>query len=56
MSGIGTFDWMKDGNLAIANAVGIDLDELPVTPDRVVEALVEKRRKARRNTLRKVAS
>ncbi len=41
---------------AIANAVGIDLDELPVTPDRVVEALVEKRRKARRDALRKAAS
>ena len=41
---------------AIANAVGIDLDELPVTPDRVVEALIERRRKARRDALRKVAS
>ena len=41
---------------AIANAVGIDLDELPVTPDRVVEALTEKRRKARRDALRKAAS
>ena len=41
---------------AIANAVGIELDELPVTPDRVVEALVERRRKARRDALRKVAS
>jgi 4-hydroxybenzoyl-CoA reductase subunit alpha len=41
---------------AIANAVGIDLDHLPVTPDRVVEALVERRRKARRDAMRKVAS
>src|SRR5581483_12462192 len=28
---------------AIANAIGIDLDELPVTPDRVMDALVERR-------------
>ena len=41
---------------AIANAVGIDLDELPVTPDRVLEALVERRRKARRDAMRKAAS
>jgi 4-hydroxybenzoyl-CoA reductase subunit alpha len=41
---------------AIANAVGIDLDQLPVTPDRVVEALVERRRKARRDAMRKAAS
>jgi 4-hydroxybenzoyl-CoA reductase subunit alpha len=32
---------------AVANAIGIDLDELPVTPDRLMEALVERRRKAR---------
>jgi 4-hydroxybenzoyl-CoA reductase subunit alpha len=32
---------------AIANAIGIDLDELPVTPDRVVQALVDRRRAAR---------
>jgi 4-hydroxybenzoyl-CoA reductase subunit alpha len=32
---------------AIANAIGIDLAELPVTPDRVMEALVERRRQAR---------
>jgi len=32
---------------AIANAIGIDLDELPVTPDRVVEALTQRRRRAR---------
>ncbi len=41
---------------AIANAVGINLDELPVTPDHVVEALIERRRTARRDALRKVAS
>jgi 4-hydroxybenzoyl-CoA reductase subunit alpha len=32
---------------AIANAIKVDLDELPVTPDRVMAALVERRRKAR---------
>jgi 4-hydroxybenzoyl-CoA reductase subunit alpha len=32
---------------AVANAVGVDLDELPVTPDRVMEALVARRRQAR---------
>jgi 4-hydroxybenzoyl-CoA reductase subunit alpha len=35
---------------AVADAIGIDLDELPLTPDRVMEALVERRRKARRAT------
>jgi 4-hydroxybenzoyl-CoA reductase subunit alpha len=32
---------------AVANASGLDLDELPVTPDRVMAALVERRRKQR---------
>jgi 4-hydroxybenzoyl-CoA reductase subunit alpha len=32
---------------AIANAIGMDFDELPVTPDRVVQALIERRRQAR---------
>jgi 4-hydroxybenzoyl-CoA reductase subunit alpha len=32
---------------AIANAIGIDFDELPVTPDRVVEALIQRRRKTK---------
>jgi 4-hydroxybenzoyl-CoA reductase subunit alpha len=41
---------------AIANAIGIDLDELPVTPDRVVEALIQRRRQARLASTRKVAS
>jgi 4-hydroxybenzoyl-CoA reductase subunit alpha len=42
---------------AVADAIGIDLNELPVTPDRVMEALVARRRKARLDALaRKVAS
>jgi 4-hydroxybenzoyl-CoA reductase subunit alpha len=41
---------------AIANAIGIDLDELPVTPDRVVEALIQRRRQARLASTLKVAS
>ena len=41
---------------AVANAIGIDLDEIPVTPDRVMAALVERRRRARLGSLRKVAS
>jgi len=32
---------------AIANAIGIDLDALPVTPDRIVDALIQRRRQAR---------
>ncbi len=32
---------------AIANAIGIDLDEIPVTPDRVMQALIDRRRQAR---------
>ena len=32
---------------AIANALGIDLNEIPVTPDRVMEALIQRRRQAR---------
>ncbi len=32
---------------AIADAIGIDIDTLPLTPDRVMEALVERRRRAR---------
>lgn len=34
---------------AVADAIGLDLNELPVTPDRVVAALAEARRSARRN-------
>lgn len=41
---------------AIANAIGVDLDETPVTPDRVIEAIVERRRRIRRESMRKVAS
>ncbi|MBI2715995.1 MAG: 4-hydroxybenzoyl-CoA reductase subunit alpha [Rhizobiales bacterium] len=32
---------------AIANALGLDLNEIPVTPDRVMEALTQRRRQAR---------
>ncbi len=32
---------------AIANAIGLDLNELPVTPDRVMDALIQRRRQAR---------
>jgi 4-hydroxybenzoyl-CoA reductase subunit alpha len=41
---------------AVANAIGIDLSELPVTPDRVMEALVAKRRKARLDALAQKAA
>jgi len=41
---------------AIANALGVDIDKLPVTPDRVVEALVERRRRTRLDSLRKAVS
>ncbi|MCZ7675058.1 MAG: 4-hydroxybenzoyl-CoA reductase subunit alpha [Roseovarius sp.] len=33
---------------AVADAIGLDLDELPLTPDRVVAALAEARRAAKR--------
>jgi 4-hydroxybenzoyl-CoA reductase subunit alpha len=41
---------------AVANAIGVDLGELPVTPDRVIEALVQHRRQARLAALRRAAS
>jgi 4-hydroxybenzoyl-CoA reductase subunit alpha len=41
---------------AVANAIGIDLDELPVTPDRVMDALVERRRRIRLATARGATS
>jgi 4-hydroxybenzoyl-CoA reductase subunit alpha len=41
---------------AVANAIQIDLDELPVTADRVVAALVERRRQARLAAARRGAS
>ena len=31
----------------IANAIGIDLNELPVTPDRVMEAMIQRRRQVK---------
>jgi 4-hydroxybenzoyl-CoA reductase subunit alpha len=40
---------------AIANAIGVDMDELPVTPDRLMDALIERRRRARLDQLRKAA-
>jgi 4-hydroxybenzoyl-CoA reductase subunit alpha len=41
---------------AIANAIGINLNELPVTPDRVFDALVQRRRQARLISAIKAAS
>jgi 4-hydroxybenzoyl-CoA reductase subunit alpha len=41
---------------AVANAIGIDLDELPLTPDRVMQALVERRRRVRAGALQRQAS
>jgi 4-hydroxybenzoyl-CoA reductase subunit alpha len=41
---------------AVANALDLDLNELPLTPDRVMEALVERRRRKRIDVTRKVAS
>ena len=32
---------------AIANAIDIDIDELPVTPDRIMDVLIQRRRQAR---------
>jgi 4-hydroxybenzoyl-CoA reductase subunit alpha len=40
---------------AVANAIDIDLDELPLTPDRVMQAFVERRRRTRVDTLRRTA-
>src|SRR5262245_37181720 len=40
---------------AVANAIGVDLGELPVTPDRVMEALVERRRQQRLAKARRAA-
>jgi 4-hydroxybenzoyl-CoA reductase subunit alpha len=40
---------------AIANAIGIDLNELPATPDRIVEALVARRRRSQLDSLRGAA-
>ena len=41
---------------AIANAIGIDLNELPVTPDRVMDALIQRRRQAKLASALKAAS
>jgi 4-hydroxybenzoyl-CoA reductase subunit alpha len=41
---------------AIANAIGIDLNELPATPDRIMDALIERRRQARLSRTLKAAS
>jgi 4-hydroxybenzoyl-CoA reductase subunit alpha len=41
---------------AIANAIGIDLNELPATPDRIMDALVQRRRQARLASTLKAAS
>jgi len=41
---------------AVANAIGIDFDELPLTPDRVMQALVERRRRGRIGALQRQAS
>jgi 4-hydroxybenzoyl-CoA reductase subunit alpha len=40
---------------AVADAIGIDFNELPLTPDRVVEALMQRRRRARLETLRRAS-
>jgi 4-hydroxybenzoyl-CoA reductase subunit alpha len=41
---------------AVANAIGVDLSELPATADRVMEALVERRRRKRLGDARREAS
>jgi 4-hydroxybenzoyl-CoA reductase subunit alpha len=41
---------------AIANALDIDLNEIPVTPDRVMDALIQRRRQARLAKSLKAAS
>jgi 4-hydroxybenzoyl-CoA reductase subunit alpha len=41
---------------AVANAIGVDMEELPVTPDRVMEALVARRRQQRLDKARRAAS
>ncbi|HXZ22207.1 MAG TPA: 4-hydroxybenzoyl-CoA reductase subunit alpha [Pseudolabrys sp.] len=41
---------------AIANAIGINLNELPITPDRVIDALIERRRRAKIANALKAAS
>jgi 4-hydroxybenzoyl-CoA reductase subunit alpha len=41
---------------AVANAIGIDFDQLPLTPDRVLQAKIERRRQARASALKEHAS
>src|SRR6516162_8638294 len=41
---------------AVANATGIELDDLPVTPDRIMAAMIERRRQRRLAATRKTAS
>lgn len=41
---------------AVADAVGLDINDLPLTPDRIMEALVALRRKQRKAAIRKEAS
>jgi 4-hydroxybenzoyl-CoA reductase subunit alpha len=41
---------------AIANALAIDIDVLPVTPERILEALIARRRRSRLDKLREVVS
>ena len=41
---------------AVANAIGVDFDQLPLTPDRVMQALVERRRQVRASTLKRQPS
>jgi 4-hydroxybenzoyl-CoA reductase subunit alpha len=41
---------------AVANAIGIDLNELPATPDRIMDALIDRRRRARLASTRKAVS
>ena len=37
-------------------AIGVDIDGLPLTPDRVMDALVERRRQQRLANARRIAS
>ncbi len=37
---------------AVADAIGLDVNVLPLTPDRLVEALTERRRAAKRQAAR----
>jgi 4-hydroxybenzoyl-CoA reductase subunit alpha len=41
---------------AVANAIGIDFDEIPLTPDRVMQALLERRRQVRASAVKGHAS